>query len=88
MGGTLVSTGATTGYDSEIDLRYLFFRGLNLMGSTQGTRGGLEEIIKWTSKGKIKAIIDTVYPFGDMVMGHIKMMESQLFGKLVTTQKL
>ena len=89
MGGTLVSTGATTGYDSEIDLRYLFFRGLNLIGATQGTRGGLEEIIKWTSKGKIKAIIDTVYPFENMVMGHIKMMESQLFGKLVTTpQKL
>ena len=89
MGGTLVSTGATTGYDSEIDLRYLFFRGLNLMGATQGTRAGLEEVIRWTSKEKIKAIIDTVYPFEDMVMGHIKMMESQLFGKLVTTpQKL
>ena len=89
LGGTLVSTGATTGYDSEIDLRYLFFRGLNLMGATQGTRGGLEEVIRWTSKEKIKAIIDTVYPFEDMVMGHIKMMESQLFGKLVTTpQKL
>ena len=88
-GGTLVSTGATTGYDSKLDLRYLFFRGLNLIGATQGTRAGLEEVIKWTSKGKIKAIIDTVYPFEDMVMGHIKMMESQLFGKLVTTpQKL
>src|ERR671912_1957360 len=89
MGGTLVSTGATTGYDSELDLRYLFFRGLNLIGATQGTKAGLEEVIKWTSKGKIKAIIDTIYPFEDMVMGHIKMMESQLFGKLVTTpQKL
>lgn len=89
MGGTLVSTGATTGYDSKLDLRYLFFRGLNLIGATQGTKAGLEEVIKWTSKGKIKAIIDTIYPFEDMVMGHIKMMESQLFGKLVTTpQKL
>ena len=47
----------------EIDLRYLFFKGLNLIEDTQGTRAGLEEIIKWTSKGKIKAIIDTVYPF-------------------------
>ncbi|HXX97762.1 MAG TPA: zinc-binding dehydrogenase [Candidatus Bathyarchaeia archaeon] len=46
-------------------------------------------VVKWTSKGKIKAIIDTVYPFEDMVMGHIKMMESRLFGKLITTpQKL
>ena len=43
MGGTLVSTGATTGYDSKLDLRYLFFRGLNLIGATQGTRAGLEE---------------------------------------------
>ena len=85
MGGTLVSTGATTGYDSKVDLRYLFFRGLNLIGATQGTRAGLEKIVKWTSKGKIKAIIDTVYPFEDMVMGHIKMMESRLFGKLITT---
>ena len=89
MGGTLVSTGATTGYDSKLDLRYLFFRGLNLIGATQGTRAGLEKVVKWTSKGKIKAIIDTVYPFEDMVMGHIKMMESRLFGKLITTpQKL
>jgi NADPH:quinone reductase-like Zn-dependent oxidoreductase len=38
MGGTLVATGATTGYDSTIDLRYLFFKGTNLLGSTQGTK--------------------------------------------------
>ena len=89
MGGTLVSTGATTGYNSEIDLRYLFFRGLNILGSTQGSRAELDEVIKWISKGKIKVIIDTVYPFENMVMGHIKMMESQLVGKLITTpQKL
>ena len=33
--------------------------------------------------------IKPVYPFEDMVMGHIKMMESGLFGELITTpQKL
>jgi alcohol dehydrogenase len=85
MGGTLVSTGATTGYDSSIDLRYLFFRGINLLGATQGTRAGLEEVIRWVSKGKIKAVIDTVLPFSNMVDGHIKMADSQLFGKIVTT---
>jgi NADPH:quinone reductase-like Zn-dependent oxidoreductase len=89
MGGTLVSTGATTGYDSKLDLGHLILRGLNIIGATQGTRTGLEKVVKWTSKGKIKAIIDTVYPFEDMVTGHIKMMESRLFGKLITTpQKL
>jgi len=89
MGGTLVSTGATTGYDSTIDLRYLFFKGVNLLGATQGTKAGLEEVIRWVSKGKIKPVIDTVLPFSRMVEGHIKMADSQLFGKILTTpQKL
>jgi NADPH:quinone reductase-like Zn-dependent oxidoreductase len=84
MGGTIVSTGAATGYDSSIDLRYLFFRGINLLGATQGTRAGLEEVMRWVSRGKIKAVIDTVLPFSDMVDGHVKMADSQLFGKIVT----
>jgi len=89
MGGTLVSTGATTGYDSTIDLRYLFFKGINLLGATQGTKAGLEEVIRWVSKGKIKPVIDTILPFSRMVEGHVKMSESQLFGKILTTpQKL
>ena len=89
MGGTLVSTGATTGYDSAIDLRYLFFRGTNLLGATQGTKAGLEQVIDWVSKERIKAVIDTVLPFSNMVEGHVKMADSQLFGKIVTTpQKL
>jgi NADPH:quinone reductase-like Zn-dependent oxidoreductase len=89
MGGTLVSTGATTGYDSPIDLRYLFFRGTNLLGATQGTKAGLEEVIQWVSRGRIKPVIDTILPFSNMVEGHVKMADSQLFGKIITTpQKL
>ncbi|HEY6949465.1 MAG TPA: zinc-binding dehydrogenase, partial [Nitrososphaeraceae archaeon] len=89
MGGTLVSTGATTGYDSTIDLRYLFFKGINLLGATQGTKAGLQEVIRWVSEGKIRPMIDTILPFSNMVEGHVKMAESQLFGKILTTpQKL
>jgi NADPH:quinone reductase-like Zn-dependent oxidoreductase len=89
MGGTLVSTGATTGYDSAIDLRYLFFKGTNLLGATQGTKAGLQEVIRWVSKGKIKPVIDTILPFTNMVEGHMKMANSQMFGKILTTpQKL
>ena len=89
MGGTLVTTGATTGYDSPIDLRYLFFKGTNLLGATQGTKAGLEEVMRWVGKGKIKPVIDTILPFSKMVEGHLKMADSQLFGKILTTpQKL
>jgi len=89
MAGTLVATGATTGYDSTIDLRYLFFKGTNLLGSTQGTKAELEEIIYWTGKGKIKPIIHTILPFSDMVKGHIMMANAEQIGKILTTpQKL
>ena len=88
-GGTLVATGATTGYDSTIDLRYLFFKGSNLLGSTQGTKAELEEVIYWTSKGKIKPVIHTILPFNDMVKGHTMMAKAEQIGKILTTpQKL
>jgi alcohol dehydrogenase len=84
-GGTLVATGATTGYDSTLDLRYLFFKGTNLLGSTQGTKAELEEVIYWTSRGKITPIIDTVLPFSDMVKGHVMMAKAEQIGKILTT---
>jgi NADPH:quinone reductase-like Zn-dependent oxidoreductase len=88
-GGTLVATGATTGYDSTIDLRYLFFKGTNLLGSTQGTKAELEQVIYWTSRGKIKPVVHTVLPFSDMVKGHVMMAKAEQIGKIVTTpQKL
>ena len=85
MGGTLVATGATTGYDSTLDLRYLFFRGTNLLGSTQGTKAELEDVLFWMGKGKIKAVIDTILPFTKMVEGHVMMANAQAFGKILTT---
>jgi len=89
MGGTLVATGATTGYDSTIDLRYLFFKGTNLLGSTQGTKAELEQVIHWTSKGKIKPVIHTSLPFSNMVEGHVMMAAADQIGKIVTSpQKL
>lgn len=89
MGGTLVATGATTGYDSTLDLRYLFFKGTNLLGSTQGTKAELGQLFYWIGKGKIKPLIDEVLPFSRMVEGHVRMAEGKIVGKLVTTpQKL
>ncbi len=89
MGGTLVATGATTGYDSTIDLRYLFFKGTNLLGSTQGTKAELEQVIYWTNKGKLKPLIHTSLPFSNMVEGHVMMAGAEQIGKIVTSpQKL
>lgn len=83
-GATLVSCGATTGYDAKTDLRHVFFKGTNILGSTQGTRAELEEGFHWMGQGKIKAVIDSVYPFDQAAKAHTKMLTGKgLFGKIL-----
>ena len=62
-----------------------FFKGTNLLGSTQGTKADLEEVIHWTDKGKIKPLISTVLPFSEMVQGHVMMAKAEQIGKILTT---
>jgi len=83
-GATLVTTGATTGYDVPSDLRHIFFKGINILGSTQGTRAELEQGFHWMGQGKIKAVIDSVYTFDDAVSAHKKMLNGKgLVGKII-----
>ena len=83
-GSTIVTTGATTGYDVKTDLRHIFFKGINVLGSTQGTRAELESGLYWMSKGKIKAIIDSEYTLENAVKAHNRMLNGKgLFGKIL-----
>ena len=83
-GATIVTTGATTGYDAKTDLRQIFFKGINILGSTQGTRAELEQGFYWMSQGKIRSIIDSVYPLERASEAHAKMLEGKgLFGKIL-----
>jgi len=83
-GATLVTTGATTGYDVPSDLRHIFFKGINILGSTQGTRAELEHGFHWMGQGKIKAVIDSVYTFENAVSAHKKMLNGKgLVGKII-----
>ena len=83
-GATLVSCGATTGYDAKTDLRHIFFKGTNILGSTQGTKAELDEGLYWMGKGKIKSIIDSAFSFENAAEAHTKMLTGKgLFGKIL-----
>ncbi len=82
-GGTLVSCGATTGYDAKIDLRHIFFKGINVLGSTQGTKAEMEAGLFWMGKGKIKAAIDSIHSFENAAEAHTKMLKGDFFGKIL-----
>ena len=83
-GGTVVTTGATTGYNAPTDLRHIFFKGINILGSTQGTKAELEQGLYWMSQGKIRSIIDSVYPLEKAAEAHTRMLKGKgMFGKIL-----
>ncbi|MGZ3455759.1 MAG: zinc-binding dehydrogenase [Polyangiales bacterium] len=62
-GGKLVTCGATAGFTPEIDLRHVFFRQLEILGSTMGSKGTLFSILREVERGTLKPIVDRVLPF-------------------------
>ena len=83
-GGTLVSCGATTGYNAYTDLRQVFFKGTNILGSTQGTKAELEEGLYWMGQGKIKTVVGAEYGYDQAVQGYQQFISGHgLFGKIL-----
>ncbi|HZQ94811.1 MAG TPA: zinc-binding dehydrogenase [Candidatus Sulfotelmatobacter sp.] len=82
-GGTLVTCGATSGSEVRIDLRHLFARQLRLLGSYMGTMGELNEVLGHVFAGRLKPVLDRVFPMSDIRAAHEYLEKSQMFGKVV-----
>jgi len=81
--GTLVTCGATTGPNAAIELRFLYSRQLSILGSYMGTMGELHEVLKLVFSGKLKPVVDRVFPLQEIRAAHEYMEKSQMFGKIV-----
>ena len=82
-GGTIVTCGATTGPEAKFDIRFLFARQLSFLGSYMGTMGDLHEVLGHVFAGRLKGIVDSVFPLREARAAHEKLENSQMFGKIV-----
>ncbi len=82
-GGRLVTCGATTGYNPEEDLRHIFFRQLEVIGSTMGSRNELMAPLKLIWAGRMKPVVGAVYALKDTADAHRVMEERRVMGKIV-----
>ena len=78
-----MTCGATTGGEVKLDLRYLFSRQLTVKGSYMGTKAELVEAAALIASGKLKPIVDRVYPLKEARAAQEQMLSRKLFGKLV-----
>jgi NADPH:quinone reductase-like Zn-dependent oxidoreductase len=84
-GGRLVTCGATAGFTPKIDLRHVFFRQLEILGSTMGSKGDLAEALPLVLAGKIHAVVDRTLPLHQAAEAHRLLESRAVFGKLVLT---
>ncbi len=82
-GGRLVVPGATTGPMPQIDLRYLFWRQLSVLGSTMANQREFEDVMKLVFMGRLKPVVDRVFPLREARAAHEYLERAEQFGKVV-----
>lgn len=82
-GGRVVTCGATTGFTPSIDLRHVFFRQVEVLGSTMGPKGDLFEILRHVEAGRLRPVVDRVMPLWSAAEAHRLLEERKVFGKVV-----
>ncbi|MCJ2520399.1 MAG: zinc-binding dehydrogenase [Candidatus Thermoplasmatota archaeon] len=82
-GGRLVTCGATTGPMGETDIRLVFWRQLRIIGSTMGTRAGLEEVLDLAWSHRLSPSIHAVLPLEKARDAQMIMESGEHFGKIV-----
>lgn len=81
--GRLVTCGATTGASVKVDLSSLIVRQWSLLGSYIGTRGELETVLELVRQGKLRPVVDRVFPLAEAAKAHAYLEKQQHFGKVV-----
>jgi NADPH:quinone reductase-like Zn-dependent oxidoreductase len=81
--GRLVTCGATTGYQAQLDLRHVFYRQLAVLGSTMGGKAELLEVLKFVESGRLRPVVDKVFPLAETTQAFERLRASQHFGKIV-----
>ena len=84
-GGRVLTCGATTGFAPQTDLRQIFFRQVQVIGSTMGSHREFLDVMKCVFRGQLKPVIDRVLPLEEARKGHELIEARAVFGKIVLT---
>lgn len=82
-GGRVVLYGATRGNPSNLTARRIFWKQLNVLGSTMGTPEDFRSMVAFVGQHRIRPVVDKVFPFADGEAAFRHMDDAQQFGKIV-----
>jgi NADPH:quinone reductase-like Zn-dependent oxidoreductase len=82
-GGRVVTCGATAGFTPTLDLRQVFFRQVEVLGSTMGPKGSLFPVLALVNEGRLVPVVDRVLPLWSAQEAHRLLEDRKAFGKVV-----
>jgi NADPH2:quinone reductase len=81
--GRLVVYGATTGPKAVTDLRHLFWKQIDILGTTMSNRREFETVMALVLAGELRPVIDRVFPLTGIADAHRRLEAGGQFGKVV-----
>src|SRR5947208_74884 len=84
-GGRVVVCGGTSGLTVETNLARIFFTQVDVLGSTMGNRTELEQLLGFLVATGVRPAIDSQLPLQRAAEGFARMVDGELFGKVVFT---
>jgi NADPH:quinone reductase-like Zn-dependent oxidoreductase len=82
-GGTIVTTGATSGPEAITDLRYVFTRHLSILGSNLGSLADFHAALRLVAEGAVKPVIHSVLPLSEHGEAQRMIGAGEVIGKIV-----
>ena len=82
-GGRMVVYGATSGPHASTDVRYLFWKQIDVLGTTMANRREFEAVMDLVFRGALEPVIDVVWPLERIRAAHERLERGEQFGKIV-----
>ncbi|BAU52200.1 zinc-binding dehydrogenase [Mucilaginibacter gotjawali] len=82
-GCRIVFFGGTAGNVPELNGRKIFWKQLQILGTTMGTKEEFKAMVDFVNEHRLVPVIDEVFPMVDAEKAVQKMAESPQFGKIV-----
>jgi NADPH:quinone reductase-like Zn-dependent oxidoreductase len=81
--GRIVVCGATSGPNPPANLHRIWWKQLTIYGSTMGTRADFAGVFELVKSGRVKPVIDEVFPLEEARAAHERLDAAEQFGKIV-----
>ncbi|MGH6697254.1 zinc-binding dehydrogenase [Sphingopyxis sp.] len=81
--GRIITCGATAGYEMMTDARYLWTYEHHMLGSNGWSPADLEALLALIESGRLKPVIDKVFPLEEIDEAERLLEDREVFGKVI-----